>query len=75
MNAHFCHTYGRFGRVECSDETIVFRFSGDLNLIEDDYIEIVGTFSKLYSYENAIRGTITVPFIDVKYVTLLLGRR
>jgi len=37
-------------------------------IVQDDIVEVWGTIGTLFSYENRIGGTNTVPTVEVKYI-------
>lgn len=57
-----------------SGDNVLVRYSGS-DIVEEDVIEIVGTFLGTKSYTALFGNENTIPFIDARYVTVLRARR
>lgn len=50
--------------------TYTRKSSTESRILEDDIVDVYGTFSVMYTYKSVIGGDVTVPMISAKYVVL-----
>ena len=48
---------------------VIYKYKdGESKFLEDDIVNLYGTYTGLYSYKSVLGGTVTIPGINAKHI-------